>query len=208
MTIASRLVGAAVLPLLLTSCVSSNPDKPTPAGPSMNVHVDVDTPQLRALKKQAGVEPCTTRNDGAQAIAGGMPDATLPCLGGGPDVHLGSLRGPTVVNLFAQWCPPCRKELPYYQKLHASAGNRLQVLGIDYLDTQPAQALGLVEQARVTYPLLADPAAQLRVPFRIRGLPLLVMVGKDGRIAYQQFVAIDSYAQLRDLVKKHLGITV
>ena len=88
---------------------------------------------------------------------------TLPCLGGGRDVDLARLRGPMVVNLFAQWCGPCRSELPYYQELHRKAKGKVQVLGVDYLDTQPKAALELVEQTGVTYPLLADPAGNLRV---------------------------------------------
>ena len=47
----------------------------------------------------------------------------------------------------------------------------MQVLGVDYQDTQPSLALDLVEQTGVTYPLVADPGAQVRVPFKVRGLP-------------------------------------
>jgi tartrate dehydratase beta subunit/fumarate hydratase class I family protein len=65
----------------------------------------------------------------------------------------------------------------------------------------------LAKKTGVTYPLLADPAGRLRAPLRVRGLPLLVMVDKDGRIAFKQFVEIGSYAQLAQLVKQHLGIT-
>ena len=196
---------AAVLPLLLASCAQ---DADAPKGQSqgaVNVHVDVDTPQLRALKKQAGVETCT-QGDAAQTT-GGMPDVTLPCLGGGPDVNLSTLRGPMVVNLFAQWCGPCRDELPFYQQLHERAGERIPVVGIDYLDTQPKAALELVKDTGVTYPLLADPSAQTRVPFRVRGLPGVVFIDMNGE-THVEYVVMRSYAQLRQLVKQYLGVTV
>lgn len=196
---------AAVLPLMLASCTSS-PPATTDRGEAQQTQVDVSTPQLRMLKRRAGVEACESSD--AKPVAGGMPDVTLACLGGGPDSRLAGFRGPMVVNLFAQWCGPCRKELPYYQKLHEKAGDKVGVVGIDYLDSQPRRALELVKATGVTYPLLADPGELLRAPFRVRGLPLLVMVDARGKIVFRQFVAVDSYAQLRDLVAAHLGVTL
>jgi thiol-disulfide isomerase/thioredoxin len=185
--------------LLLASCTSASPGG---AG-SESSRVDVDTPALRQLKAAAGVEPCTggsSTND--------LPKVTLPCLGGGTQVDLARLRGPLVINLFAQWCGPCRQELPYYEQLHRRARGRVGVLGIDYLDTQPGQALELVKQSGVTYPLVADPAGRLRAGFKIRGLPGVVLVDKDGKVTDVEFRVIESYAELRGLVKQHLGVAL
>lgn len=113
-----------------------------------------------------------------------------------------------VVNLFAQWCGPCRTELPYFQRLHRAAKGRVHVLGVDYLDTQPSQALQLVRRTRVTYPLLADPAGALRSHLRIRGLPGVVLVDADGKVADVEFRVFGSYAELRTFVEKGLKVTV
>ena len=198
------VAGVVALAALLSSCTSSPAGTLAEPWPSLDVQVDVDTPQLRAQKKKAGVQPCEPGT--ATAQPGGMPDLTLPCLGGGPDVNLATVQGPVVLNLFAQWCGPCRVELPFYQRLHEAAAGRLTVLGVDYLDTQPGRALELVQEAGVTYPLLADPGSRLHAPFRVRGLPVLVLVDETGRVAYRQAVAVDSYAQLKGLVEKHLDI--
>jgi thiol-disulfide isomerase/thioredoxin len=137
-----------------------------------------------------------------------MPEITLPCLGGGPDVDLSRLRGPLVVNLFAQWCGPCREELPFYEQLHEAG--KVAVLGIDYLDTQPAGALELADATGVTYPLLADPGGLLRAPFRVRGLPGVLFVDAQGRITNDggrpTFTVIRSYDELTALVREHLGV--
>jgi thiol-disulfide isomerase/thioredoxin len=189
--------------LLLTSCVA--PESPGPdSGTSSNV--DVDTAALRQLKQLAGVAPCPRTGSGAAAVEGGLPDITLPCLGGGRDVTLSALRGPMVINLWAQWCGPCRRELPHYQELHERASGKLQVIGLDWLDTQPGRALELAKQTGVTYPLLADPDGKTEVPLRIRGLPGVLFVDADGRVAAKEFLEIRSYAQLRDLVRDNLGI--
>ena len=137
-----------------------------------------------------------------------MPALTLACLGGGPDVRLDELRGPLVVNLFAQWCEPCRTELPYYQRLHQEGEGEVEVLGIDYLDTQPGGALALAKATGVTFPLLADPDGLLRPEFRIRGLPGVVLVDADGRVTRVEFTVMRSYEELTALVEEHLGVTV
>lgn len=204
-----RTLAAAsvVLPLLaLSACSGADDPTGSPDSGVFAVDVDVDSPQLRAAKKQAGIEPCEP-GSGA-AVTDGLPEVTLPCLGGGPDVDLSSLRGPLVVNLWAQWCGPCREELPHYQRLHERAGDELTVLGIDYQDTQPAAALELAERAGVTYPLLADPGAAVRTPFRVRGLPGVALVDDGGRVVHLEYTVIRSYDQLRELVGRYLDVTL
>lgn len=206
-----RAALALLLLVLVAGCsIGTPPDDPEAASSTTvpETRVDVDTPELRRAKADAGIADC----EPGDAEANDLPDLTLPCLGGGPDVPLRTLKGPMVVNLWAQWCEPCRDELPYYQRLHEEAGDKVRVLGIDYLDTQPGGAIELADQTGVTYPLLADPSGALRQDFRVRGLPGLVFVDADGRITnpggVPTFTVIRSYDQLTDLVEEHLGITL
>jgi len=194
-----RALLAVLAVLLLAGCQTEQPPNRTPAAST----VDVDTPALRTLKQRGGVEPCTPGDS-----RGELPKVTLSCLGGGPAVDLSRLRGPLVINLFAQWCGPCRAEMPYYQELHRKAGGNVRVLGIDYLDTQPARALDLVRSTGVTYPLLADPSGVLRPDFKIRGLPGVVMVDANGKVADVEFRVVRSYAELRNLVQRELDVRV
>jgi len=168
----------------------------------------VDTPALRAAKKKAGIDTCPSLKPGAATADGSLPDVTLPCLGGGPDVNLSALRGPMVVNLWAQWCGPCRQELPHYQELHERAGDRVRVVGVDYQDTRPDWAIDLLGQTGVTYPSVADPGGDLRVPLRVRGLPGILFVDAKGRVVHQEFAVIESYDQLAGMVRKYLGVAV
>jgi thiol-disulfide isomerase/thioredoxin len=194
-----RALVAACTLVLLAGCGS------TPTGrvhESSQGHVDVDTAALRHLRSAAGVEACKPGTSSSE-----LPRTTLPCLGGGRSVDLHRLAGPLVINLFAQWCGPCRGELPYYQRLHRKGRGQVGVLGVDYLDTQPGAALDLVKDAGVTYPLLADPAGALRQPFRVRGLPGIVLVDADGKVTVQ-FRVFRSYAELRDLVQQQLDVRV
>lgn len=205
----SRSLLAALALVLAAGCSIGTPpdDGDAAASPVRQSNVDVDTPELREAKAAAGIEDCRP-GDGPPPAEAGLPDLTLPCLGGGPDVALPALKGPMVVNLFAQWCEPCRDELPYYQRLHEEAGDRVGVLGVDYLDTQPAGALELARVSGVTYPLLADPDGLLRPEFRVTGLPGVAFVDAEGRVTHVEFTVVRSYDQLRDLVAEHLGVRV
>ncbi len=203
------LAGLAVSGLLASCSVGVPPQDDADASdqpPGQRSRVVVDTPELRAAKEAAGIEPCAPGGQQAPDAGPAMPEITLPCLGGGPAVDLSELRGPLVVNLFAQWCGPCREELPFYQRLHEEGEGKVDVLGIDYLDTQPGGALDLARETGVTYPLLADPDGLLRPEFRIRGLPGVILVDEEGRPATVEFLVIDSYEQLTDLVEQHLGV--
>lgn len=197
------LVASLALGLLpLTGC-SGGPGSGG-LGPSK---VDVSAKDVRDLKAKTDIAPC--RPGTGAPVPGGMPDVTLPCLGGGQDVDVSSLRGPMVVNLWASWCGPCRHEMPVIQRFHQKYGDRVPVLGIDYQDVQPYAAMQLAEKSGVTYPLLADPQAALSAASPlpvIKGLPMMILVDRHGRIAYQQFVEIKSLGQLEDLVRSKLGV--
>jgi thiol-disulfide isomerase/thioredoxin len=195
----TRLLVAICTLVMLAGCATSS-DGGNQSRESSSGRVDVDTAALRHQRSAAGVQPCRPGRSSSE-----LPRTTLPCLGGGPSVDLHRLKGPLVINLFAQWCGPCRGELPYYQRLHRKARGQVGVLGVDYLDTQPGAALDLVKEAGVTYPLLADPAGDLREPFRVRGLPGIVLVDAGGKVTVQ-FRVFRSYAELRGLVQRQLDV--
>lgn len=169
--------------------------------------VDVDTPELQALRQEAGIEPC--QEGPGEPVDGGLPEVTLPCLGGGQDVDLSTLRGPLVVNLWASWCAPCRAEMPILQEFAEKYAGRVQVLGIDYEDVQPRAALELARDSGVTYPLLADPQTEVdgAAPFpTLRGLPFLSFVDAEGVVVHQEYAVLTSRRQLEELVEQHLGV--
>ena len=198
MRLLAALLASTVL--VLGGCQSDTVPAPGPA------KIDVDTPQLRKLKAQAGVEPC--RPATGSAVEGGLPDVTLPCLGGGKDVSLAGLRGPLVVNLWASWCGPCRAEMPVLQEFHQRYADRVGVIGVDFQDPQTSAAMDLVRKSGVTYPLVADPQGELlgNGPFPARmGLPLFAFVDESGKVELAAG-GVHSVDEMADLVREHLGV--
>ncbi len=186
---------------LLTGCA----DRVRPPGEATT---DVDTPKLRELKAQAGIDDCVPGS--GEPVEGGLPEVTLPCLGGGEDIDLSALRGPLVVNLWGAWCFPCVEEMPAIATFYERYGDQVPVLGVDYQDKQPKAALELARDSSVTYPSVADPQGDLRAkdPFPA-GLkvPSFVFVDEDGG-ASLVLGGIDSPEELVDLVEEHLGVTL
>lgn len=112
----------------------------------------------------------------------GMPPLRLPCLTSGPDVDLAELRGrPVLVNIWASWCGPCRKEMPLLTGAHRQFGDQIQFVGLNTADAPPAAARFL-EEYDVRYPQLADPNNVLLDRLRIPGLPVTLVLGADGSI--------------------------
>lgn len=197
-----RLLLAVALAVSLTACTSDGGIVVRPPD------VQVDTPELRAAKDRIGMEDCEPGT--GDPVEGGLPAVTLPCLGGGPDVDLSSLRGPVVINLWQSNCGPCRKEMPALQRFHQQYGDRVAVLGVDFNDVHPDGALALAEQTGATYPSLADPGGDLMVEeaFAIgrRGMPAFVFVDAGGLVVGQTSGGVESVAEVKAMVAEQLGI--
>ncbi|MGH3412837.1 MAG: TlpA family protein disulfide reductase [Marmoricola sp.] len=196
----ARALLCALVALVLAALVAGCGGNPVTQPES---HVAENTPALRQLKQQAGIQPCR-RATAPVARNGGLPDVTLPCLGGGHAVAMARLRGPMVVNLWAQWCAPCREELPHYEAFARKYAGRVPVLGVDWQDTQPRRALQLAKQTGVTYPQVADVERRIRAVGN--ALPNLVLVDRRGDVVFQQAVQIHSLTQLERLVRRHLHV--
>jgi thiol-disulfide isomerase/thioredoxin len=201
-----RLVAAAVVAVLMVALSGCSDDREAPIipgpGPSK---VQVDTPELVALKATTGVEDCVPGPGG-----GAMPEITLTCLGGGRSVDLASLRGPMVLSFWFAGCGPCKKEMPALQSFYADHGDQVPVLGIDFQDQYPSSALDTLKKRGVTYPSVADPGGELMDTdafAKVRtGLPAMYFVDAKGTIAHVEFGGLDSEQQIVDLVREHLGV--
>ncbi|WP_162602544.1 TlpA family protein disulfide reductase [Nocardioides daejeonensis] len=207
-------VACTAILLLSTGCSMLTPPG-SDGDASHRSSVQVDTPELRDAKAATDLPDCAP---GAGSHGDStLPAITLPCLGGGADVNVSTLRGPMVINLWASWCPPCRRELPIYEKFFQKHGDQVAVLGIDFNDAQPGAALELARETGISYPQLADPNTDLALAGPLPnfpGLPAMIFIDADGsvvddsgtpRVAFEE---IDSVGELEGLVEKHLGITL
>lgn len=111
------------------------------------------------------------------------PHISLPPLEGGEEKSLDDWRGQVVVlNYWASWCDPCRKESPLLQRWHERMSKRNgTVLGIDVLDvTEDAQ--DFIDEYGLTYPQLRDKDGSSQEEFGIVAYPETFVIDREGRI--------------------------
>jgi cytochrome c biogenesis protein CcmG, thiol:disulfide interchange protein DsbE len=199
------LAVSATFLMILTGCVGTSPessDVPTlqTSPPS--------TEELAAQKAAAGIPDCPVSDWSVESMTGGLPDEELSCLGGGRSVRLAGLRGkPMIINVWAQWCGPCRQEAPYLAEFAAETDpSKMMILGIDFDDPRPELAIEFAELSDWKYPQLQDGDAILRESLQIAGPPQTFFVTAGGTIAYRHAAPFTSTRQIRELASEHLGV--
>lgn len=159
-----------------------------------------------ATATAAGVGPCP-RLAPAEPRAGGLADLRLPCLGAGPAVRLSDLRGvPTVLNVWAAWCPNCADEMPLFAAAMRRAGGDLRFLGVHYKATRE-QGLQAQADFGAPFPSVHDEDGDLVVArLGAYAPPQTFFVTADGRVAGRKIGEISSQQELTRLVRRYLGV--
>jgi cytochrome c biogenesis protein CcmG, thiol:disulfide interchange protein DsbE len=123
------------------------------------------------------------KGDGVAQLGAPAPAIDLPDVRAGrPRVVLAELRGrPVLVNFWATWCTPCRKEMPLLDAADERLGGKVAIVGVDVKDNRK-EAVRFLAERGIDYPSAYDPEASLRRSFEFLGLPVTVLVGRDGRV--------------------------
>ena len=209
-----RVVAAAVLTIVaLTSCATNAGSPPGPtvtfggSGQPPTATAPVAGAKVERLRSESGISDCPAPRAEA-AESGELPDVTLPCLGDGPAVNFRQLAGrPMVVNAWASWCAPCRKELPFLARAAQELDGRVDFLGVNVADPDTEAALAMVRQTGATFPHVVDVRSKTRVPLAYTGgLPSTVFIDAQGRIVGEERTWFRSYADVAAAIRRHLGV--
>lgn len=101
---------------------------------------------------------------------------------GGPPVSLADYRGrPLVLNFFASWCVPCRREMPGFEVVHDRIGDRVAFLGVNHQDQRGA-ALDLIEETGVSYLSGFDPRGTVAAAYGLYGMPTTIFISPAGEV--------------------------
>ncbi|WP_228389247.1 TlpA family protein disulfide reductase [Cumulibacter manganitolerans] len=140
---------------------------------------------------------------------GALPAVSLECLGseGDPITLNGTPPGPTVINLWASWCAPCRAEMPIIEKLAQQGHGTVQVLGIATGDARSAATAFAVEFG-MTFPSVLDPKNKVVGAQGLQGLPATLFVDGSGDVVYVHPLPYKSYDELASDVAEHLKVTL
>jgi peroxiredoxin len=186
--------------LTLAQALAENPIQPKPAqpGPSSDSipdsipepylevarivryeHIDLD-PKYLADPLFARADAELAHNDADIQHA----DFTLRDLDNHP-VTLSSLRGKVVlVNFWATWCPPCRKEMPALNDLYNHFKSQgLVILSIS--DEDSAKVAPFIAQSSYHPTVLLDPGSTVHQQFHVEGIPKSFVFDRAGRLVSQ-----------------------
>src|ERR1035437_8803275 len=98
---------------------------------------------------------------------------------------LSQLRGQVVlVNFWATWFPPCRKEMPDLETLYKRfSGEGLVILAIS--DEDDAKVRPFIAEQKYTYPILLDPGRLINTRYQIEGIPETLLYDHSGKLVAQ-----------------------
>ncbi|HEX6970464.1 MAG TPA: TlpA disulfide reductase family protein [Micromonosporaceae bacterium] len=191
------LLLSALLPA--AGCAQSAPPQPTDPTPPFAACADLSTPP--ATSADAGAAPDPDR------ASVSLPDMELPCFTGGEPIQLRAVRGPAVINLWATWCHPCRKELPVFQRAATRLAGRVHVIGVNVRDDR-GKAQALAEDFGLTFPNLFDPDDELRRELGRPVLPITLFVDGAGQVRHVEASGALDDAELAERIEQHLGLVV
>jgi peroxiredoxin len=119
------------------------------------------------------------------------PDFTLTQLDGSP-LTLSDLRGkPILINFWATWCPPCRRELPALQAAYTVYRGEIGFIAVNVKE-DPATVTALAEELGLNFPIVLDPDGQISdIAYEVRGLPTTVFVDANGVVAARHVGPLD-----------------
>ncbi|MBI2165933.1 MAG: TlpA family protein disulfide reductase [Chloroflexi bacterium] len=173
-----------LLTLLLGGCLRGGPRPPRGL-----VAAPVPTPEALALPTPAGPAqsyiPPLGPGEGTE-VGQQVPDVKLILLDGSV-ISLKDLRGKGVVlNFWASWCAPCRKEMPDLEQVWREyKGRGVMIIGIAVADRE-ASAREFAEKIGVSYPISVDSTDQVSALFAVKLLPTTLFIDSRGTIVRRQ----------------------
>ena len=120
----------------------------------------------------------------AATVAQPAPDFTLPSAAG-PNLRLQEQRGRVVMlNFWATWCGPCKREMPQLNRLYTKyRASGFVLMGVN-VDDDPANAVGVSTKLGVQFPVLFDSAKKVSKLYDVAGMPSTVIVDRKGTVRF------------------------
>jgi thiol-disulfide isomerase/thioredoxin len=179
-----RLVPILLAAALLAGCNDDDPKSAAPPAEESQRKLAGAPAPLAALHRQAG------------QLIGGGPEAF--------EERLRGLRGhPVVVNKWASWCDPCRKEFPYFQRLSVELGREVAFIGVDSQDNAD-NAAEFLREYPVPFPSYEDPDQKVAQVFKGHlAFPTTAFYDRRGTLAFVHQGGYATEARLREDIERY-----
>src|SRR3989338_5436512 len=119
------------------------------------------------------------------------PDFELETLEG-KKAKLSDYRGKKVIlNFWASLCPPCREEMPEFQRIYSENKDKLVVVGVN-LEENRENAEAFIEKLGIAFPILLDPNSQVKDMYNVFTQPVTYFIDESGKIVDKKFGPLTS----------------
>ena len=137
--------------------------------------------------------------------ADALPDLELETLDGGT-VDLAADRDtPLVVNLWATWCAPCRRELPAFDQVSRATAGEVTIIGVNQGDDLDAAA-SMIDELGIGFPQALDSSSELSRALAVTSMPSTIFVSSSGEVVETHAGELN-VDQLTALLDEHLDVT-
>jgi thiol-disulfide isomerase/thioredoxin len=105
----------------------------------------------------------------------------------GRSVAVDDFQGKVVLlNFWATWCPPCRREIPSLESLYQLRKDKgFEILAVNVDRTALSKVTSFVEQNRMTFPVLLNPQGDIGEKYWVRAIPTSFLLDKKGVIRWK-----------------------
>ena len=132
-----------------------------------------------------------------------LPDVEIVALDGGTATSLADIDGPAVVNLWATWCAPCRREIPDFEAVHQARGDEVRFGGIN-IGEDAEDARAFLDEVGATYDQYLDSEGFVVTELKTATMPVTLVLGADGAISTRHLGPMDQ-ADLDAAIDEALG---
>ncbi len=117
-------------------------------------------------------------------IGQSAPDFTLKSIQG-KNLNLAEQRGQIIViNFWASWCGPCRKEMPILQTFHNKYKNLgVSVWGVN-VEQENQAGQDFLADLNLSFPIFFDSSNTISADYQVEAMPTTVIVDRSGKVRY------------------------